>query len=276
VALSIPSGQGFGLLGPKGAGKTTTLKMLLGLTRRDAGAVSVLGTDPAVDALTVKRRVGYVPEQQFIHRWMRVGEAIAFCRTFYPTWNDALAADLLRQFDLDADKKVKALSKGMLVKLSLILAMSHEPELLILDEPMAGLDPVIREEVLDGIVQRICDRGLTVLFSSHTFADVQRLADAVGILNNGKLMVQSDVGVLLRSTKRIRAVLKDGVTPGSLPDGTIWQRVQNREWLLTVQGFSAEAVSGLRAMNEVESLEVLDLGLEDIFKDYVRGWRASA
>jgi ABC-2 type transport system ATP-binding protein len=158
----------------------------------------------------------------------------------------------------------------------LLLAMSHEPELLVLDEPMAGLDPVIREELLDGVLQTVCDRRHTVFFSSHTLSDVQRLADAVGIIHEGRLMVHSDVDTLLKGTKRIRAVLEDGSTPACPPETMIWQRVQNREWLVTVRDFSADTVERLRATNPVEQVEVIDLPLEEIFKDYVRGWRASA
>jgi ABC-2 type transport system ATP-binding protein len=237
--------------------------------------VDILGSDPAVDVLAVKRQVGYVPEQQFIHRWMRVGEAIHFCRSLFPTWNDERCTELLRLFDLEPDKKVKHLSKGMAVKLSLLLALAHDPELLILDEPMAGLDPVIREELLDGVLRAVCDRKQTILFSSHTLSDVQRLADTVGIIHEGELLVHSEVDTLLRDVKRIRGVLKDGASPKVPPEGMIWQRVREREWLVTVEGFSGDMVERLKAENDVEQVEVIDLGLEGIFKDYVRGWRAS-
>ncbi len=276
LSLKIRMGSAFGFLGPNGAGKTTTIKMLMGLLRRDSGQVSVLGVDPAVDGLSVKQRVGYVPEQQFIYRWMRAGEAISFCRSFYAAWNDGVSAKLLKLFDLDPDKKVRHLSKGMLTKLSLLLAMSHEPELLILDEPMAGLDPLVREELLDGVLQTVCDHEQTVVFSSHTLGDVQRLGDVVAIINGGQLLVHCGVDDLLNRTKRIRAVLQDGSAPSRPPDGMIWQRVQNREWLVTVKDFSTETVGQLKATNPLETVEVIDLALEDIFKDYVRGWRASA
>ena len=161
------------------------------------------------------------------------------------------------------------------MKLSLLLAMSHEPDLLILDEPMAGLDPVAREELLDGVLRTVCDRNQTVLFSSHTLADVQRLADTIGIINEGRLLVHDSVDALLGSTKRIHAVLKDGAVPAGAPEGTIWQRVHDREWQLTVNDFSNDTLERLRAANRLEHFEVIDLGLEDIFKDYVRGWRAS-
>lgn len=275
LSLTVPKGRTLGLLGQNGAGKSTTLKVLMGLLRRDAGEVSVLGSDPLVDPLAVRRRVGYVPEQQFIYGWMRVREATHFCRAFYPTWNDSLCTTLVTLFDLDPEKRVKHLSKGMVVKLALVLALSHEPELLLLDEPMAGLDPIAREELLEGVLQTVTDRERTIVFSSHTFGDVQRLADTIAIIHEGKLLVHEEVDVLLRSTKRIRAVLGNGAVPGSLPDGLIWQRVNNREWLITVKDFSPDTVSQLRSANQLEHVEVMDLGLEDIFKDYVRGWRAS-
>jgi ABC-2 type transport system ATP-binding protein len=275
LSFQIRKGTTFGFLGPNGAGKTTTIKMLMGLLPRDAGTISVLGLDPATDDIPIKQRVGYVPEQQFIYRWMRVSDAIHFCRNIYPRWDDKRCSELLHIFNLDADKKVKALSKGMTVKLALLLAMSHEPEVLILDEPMAGLDPLVREELLDGILKTACDHAPTILFSTHTLSDVQRMADTIGIMNEGQLLISCSVDDLLRNTKRIRAVLKDGQSPTAPPVGTIWQHVQNREWQITVKDFSTEIVERLRTTNPLDQIEVLNLGLEDIFKDYVRGWRAT-
>lgn len=274
--LRIPKGSAFGFLGPNGAGKTTTIKMMMGLCKTTAGIIRVLDLDPIAQGLELKQRVGYVPEQQFIYRWMTTGEAIYFCRRFFPTWNDVLCKQLLKLFQLDEDKKVKQMSKGMVVKLALLLALAHDPELLILDEPMAGLDPVVREELLDGVLQAVCDRKQTIVFSSHTLADVQRLADTVGIIHEGRLLVHSKVDDLLHGTKRIRAVLRDGQKPDHPPPEMIWQRVQNREWLLTVKDFSPELVQRLQSNNPLEHVEVLDIGLEDIFKDYVRSWRVSS
>jgi ABC-2 type transport system ATP-binding protein len=274
LSLTIPAGQICGFLGPNGAGKTTTIKMLMGVVRRDGGHVSVLGVDPGVDSTKAKSLVGYVPEQHFIHGWMRVGEAISFCRTFYPSWNDALVDKLLSVFDLDKRKRFKHLSKGNQVKLSLLLALAHEPDVLILDEPMAGLDPLVREELLDGVLQSVCDRPRSILFSSHTFADVQRLADSVAIIDQGELLVHCGVEDLLAGTKRIRAVLANGAMPFEA-EGAIWQRVQNREWLITIRDFSANLLEGLRSRHAIEHIEVIDLALEDIFKDYIRGRRSS-
>ena len=271
LSLRIPRGTAFGFIGPNGAGKTTTIKMLMGLLPTDTGAVKVLDIDVNSRPDAVSRRVGYVPEQHFIYRWMRVKEVLRFCRSFYPTWNDKQCEYLLDLFALPEDKKVKALSRGMTVKLALLLAVVHEPELLILDEPTTGLDPIAREEFLDGVLRTVCDQQRTILFSSHTLSDIQRLADSVGIIYAGKLVVHRAVDDLLSSTKRIRAILNDGRLPANPPSGTIWQHLRRREWLITVSDFSDDTVPSLCESNPVGGVDVIDIGLEDIFKDYIKG-----
>ena len=182
---------------------------------------------------------------------------------------------MVELFGLDLEKKVKHLSKGMQVKLALLLAVSHEPELLLLDEPLSGLDPIAREEFLDGVLRTICDRGQTVLISSHMLDDVRRLADTVGILHEGRLLLHGNLDALLTSTKRICATLRDGCRPKETPDGTIWQRVQGREWTITVRDFSPEKVQQVQAIDGVEHVSVIDLGLEELFKDFIRGQRVT-
>ena len=274
--LEIPRGTTFGLIGPNGAGKSTTLKMMMGMLSIDAGSATLLGVDVSADPSAVKSRVGYVPEIHSIYRWMRVEEVVGFTRSFYENWNDDLCAELLDLFELSPKKKVKQLSKGMLAKLALVVAVSHEPELLVLDEPMSGLDPVVREEFLDGVLRSICEKERTVLFSSHTIDDIQRLADNVGLLYEGRLLFHRSVDDLLMQTKRIRAVLQDGSLPKWTPATTVWQRVQRREWLLTVADFSPEIPPRLEAENSVRNVEILDLSLEDVFKDYVKGRKGAA
>ncbi len=273
-SITVAPGRVVGFLGPNGAGKTTTIKMLMDLLRADTGTISLLGLDPTEVATAIRARVGYVPEQQNAPRWMRVAEAISFCRTFYPTWDDNLCDQLIRLFSLDPSKKIQSLSKGTKVKLTLLLALAHRPELLVLDEPMAGLDPLIREELVDGILQTASDHPRTILFSSHTFADVQRLADEVVIIHEGRLLAQSPVDDLLAKTKRIRSVLTDGAEPQKNPKGTIWQQRSGREWLVTVNEFSQDTIDSLKAGTDLENIEVIDLSLEEIFKDFIRGQRS--
>lgn len=277
LSLRIPRGSTFGFLGPNGAGKSTTLKMIMGLMRITSGHITALGMDVNRNPEQVKTRVGYVPEQQFICRWMRIREVIRFCRSLYTTWNDELCARLQDMYQLPLEKKVKHLSKGMATKLSLLLAVAHEPDLLILDEPTGGLDPLVREEFLDGLLERTTSKpGQTVLFSSHTLADVERLADSIAVINSGQLLVHCPVDQLLERTKRIRAVLRDGLLPSQPPKGTIWQRVQRREWLLTVGDWSPELLETVQTSNAVQHIEVIDLTLEDIFKDFVKGAREAS
>jgi ABC-2 type transport system ATP-binding protein len=275
LSLEIPRGSTFGLLGPNGAGKSTTIKMLMGMLSPTAGHARVLGIDVRADPTQVKQRVGYVPETHHVYRWMRVREVLGFCKSCYPSWNDQTCREMLDLFGLDLAKKVKHLSKGMLVKLALLLAVSHEPEVLLLDEPLSGLDPIAREEFLDGVLRTICDRGQTVLISSHMLDDVRRLADTVGILYEGQLVLCGNLDALLTSTKRICATLRDGCRPKEAPEGTIWQRVQGREWTVTVRDFSPEKVQKVQAIDGVEHVRVVDLGLEELFKDFIRGQRVA-
>jgi ABC-2 type transport system ATP-binding protein len=273
LSLAVPPGTTLGLIGPNGAGKSTTIKLLMGLLRPTVGEARVLGLDPLSEPVRVKQRVGYVPETHNIYRWMRVGQVIGLCRALYWRWNDKICQRMLDLFKLDPNKKVKHLSKGMLVKLSLLLAVSHEPEVLLLDEPMAGLDPLAREEFLDGVLRTVCDGRQTVLFSSHTLDDVERIAEDVAILYEGRLLTHGSIDQLVSTTKRIRAVLADGAQPERLPAGTIWQRREGREWLLTVRDFAPEKAAEVRGCPGVEHVEVLDLRLEDVFKDFVKGQR---
>jgi ABC-2 type transport system ATP-binding protein len=274
VSLEIPKGCVFGLIGPNGAGKTTLIKMLMGLTNITAGRASIMGVSISDQPDLIQRVAGYVPETHTIYRWMRVSEVIRFCRTFRDNWNDKLCKELLDAFELDPNKKVKHLSKGMLAKLSLLLAMAYEPEVLILDEPTSGLDAVIREEFVDSVLQTICQRQCTVLFSSHSIEDVERIADRVGLIFGGQLHLDAPVKDLLSSTRRVRAVLKDGSMPTNVPDGTIWQQIDGREWLLTVTNFTTDTISRLQAANSVENVRVEEIGLTQFFKDYVKGRRA--
>ncbi len=219
----------------------------------------------------IRARVGYVPERHDIYPWMRVGEVIRFASSFYQTWDKDFCGQLLDLFGLNAKKKVRELSKGMQVKLALIIGVSHRPELLILDEPTSGLDPIVHEDFLETVLKAIVQGKTTVLFSSHDLADIRRFADSVCILRNGKAVVQRGVEELLESAKRVRVVLADGRLPTWVPEGTICQQIQRREWVLTIDGVTEELTRRLKAENPVESVEVQDLSLNDLFRDYILG-----
>jgi len=274
LSLSIPRGSAFGFIGLNGAGKTTAIRMMVGLLAPHAGQIRVGGIRVPQERDAMKSLVGYVPDRPNVYGWMRVIEAIDFAKAFYPTWSDARVTELLRLFDLDPAKRVKHLSKGMAAKLSLLLALAHDPQVLILDEPMSGLDPLVRDEFLEGLIEALAQRGQTLFFSSHTLADVQRLADSVGLLHEGRLLFHKPVDELLSQTKRVRIVLNDSIGPGPVPPGVMWQQVTGREWLITLGDFSQSQIEFLKAKNQITNLDVMDMSLEDVFKDCLRGMRA--
>jgi ABC-2 type transport system ATP-binding protein len=277
LTLRVQRGKTLGFVGLNGAGKTTAIRMMVGLLPPTHGRVRVAGCELPAEREFLKSRVGYVPDRPTVYPWMRVGEAIHFCRTFYPRYNDERVAELLRVMDLDPNKRVKHLSKGNAAKLSLLLAVGHDPEVLLLDEPMSGLDPLAREQFLEGVLSVSGKRGQTVLFSSHSLADVARVADEIAVMHEGKLLLHSAIDELLEKTKRVRAVLADDA-PGATdaPPGTVWQQVKGREWLLTVRDFEPARVEFLRAKNRIAHLDVEDVTLEQVFKDVVLGRRELA
>ncbi len=276
LSLSVPRGCVYGLIGPNGAGKSTTLKSLMRLLRTSGGSMKVLGHDVTTDFQAIKNRVGYVPETHQIYRWMKINRVIEFTRSFYPAWNDQFCDQMLQLMELDPGKKVKHLSKGMLAKLALLLAVCHEPELLVLDEPLSGLDPIVRDEFIDGVLKTICEQETTVIFSSHTIGDVQRLADSVGILYGGQLLVNQSTESLLGSARQIKVVASDdSVTElNSVPDRTIHQQQNGRQFVVTVPTFETSMSQAIERQNSVESITVERVNLEDLFKAYIRGVRS--
>lgn len=276
ITLRLPLGSKFGLIGVNGAGKSTTLRMIVGLLAPDGGTVRVLGHDPRVEARWCKERIGYVPEAHLMHRWMTVDEVVRFCRGFYPNWSDERCAELLKRFQLVGHKRVSELSRGMHAKLSLTLALAHCPPLLLLDEPTSGLDPIVREDFLEGILHSVSGQAQAVLFSSHILSDVARLADTIGILHAGRLIAVAPTDELLQRTKRVRLVLPVGHEPGAAPSGVVFESRDRREWCLTISDFSAEVEHDLRLAHPDARIDVFDLGIEEIFKDFVRGQEVPA
>ncbi|HCW51194.1 MAG TPA: ABC transporter ATP-binding protein [Clostridiales bacterium] len=195
--LSMDRGFVLGLVGRNGAGKTTTIRILLNLIYPDRGRVSVLGLSMPRDESTIKRRIGYVSENPSFYEDMTVAWTIGLVSRYYPAWDQELSQHYLRKFDLDPRKRVKQLSKGMRVKLALTLALSHRPELLLLDEPTSGVDPVIRRELLEEIADMIKDERHAVVFSSHITQDVEQVADYVAIIDDGRVREYADKERLL-------------------------------------------------------------------------------
>jgi len=191
VNLVIPRGGVYGLVGANGAGKTTLIRHILGLLRAEEGSVRVFGRDPVADPAGVLSRIGYLSEENDLPGWMRVGELMRYSRAFYPGWDDAYAGDLRTMFALDPEAKIKTLSKGQKARAGLVIALAYRPELLVLDEPSSGLDPIVRRDILGAILRTIAGEGRTVMFSSHLLEEVEQVADHVTMIRQGTIVVSA-------------------------------------------------------------------------------------
>ena len=220
VSLSIPRGGVYGLVGTNGAGKTTLIRHLLGLLRAERGTVRVFGLDPVSDPVGVLSRIGYLSEENDLPGWMRVDELIRYARAFYPAWDDAYAEQLRQAFALDAAAKIKTLSKGQRARAGLLVALAYRPELLVLDEPSSGLDPLVRRDILGAILRTIAEDGRTVLFSSHLLDEVEQVADHVTMIDRGRILLSAPLA-------EIRAAHRSGGGVPSL-DEIFVARVRGR------------------------------------------------
>ena len=191
VSVSMPRGGVYGLVGANGAGKTTLIKHVMGLLKAESGSVRVFGLDPVADPVGVLSRIGYLSEENDLPGWMTVSELIRYSRAFYPQWDDAYAEELRNTFALDPAAKIKNLSKGQKARAGLLVALAYRPELLVLDEPSSGLDPIVRKDILGAVIRTIADEGRTVLFSSHLLDEVEEVADHVTMINGGKIVLSA-------------------------------------------------------------------------------------
>jgi ABC-2 type transport system ATP-binding protein len=189
VSLYVPRGSVFGLVGENGAGKTTLIKHILGLLRAEAGTVRVFGLDPVADPVGVLGKIGYLSEQPDLPGWMRVAELMRYTQAFYPKWDTAYAERMREQFGLNPAQRLKTLSKGQQAKAGLLAAQAHRPDLLLLDEPSSGLDPIVRRDILEAVIRTVADEGRTVFFSSHLLEEIERVSDHIAMLHQGRLVL---------------------------------------------------------------------------------------
>lgn len=275
VSLAIPRGVVFGLVGTNGAGKTTLIRHVMGLLRAQRGSVTVFGLDPVSNPTSVLARIGYLSELNELPEWMRVEELIRFTRTFYPTWDDAYARSLQQMFELDMDSQVRELSKGQRARVGLLLALAFRPQLLVLDEPSSGLDPLVRRDILLAVIETVVQEGRTVLFSSHLLDEVERVADRVAIIEGGRI-IQNELLDHLKA--RYQRVVMRFETPLAAAPPTAgffnWQG-RDRSWSAYFSGDSKEAARLCGAMN-AHVLEVNTPSLNEIFVALVGATRRRA
>jgi ABC-2 type transport system ATP-binding protein len=223
LSLSIPEGSVAALLGPNGAGKSTTIKLLMNLLTPTGGSARVLGVDSRRLGPAQYAKIGYVSENQQLPQWMTVQELLDYCRPLYPTWDRDLEKQLVAQFDLPLKRRLRQLSRGMLMKASLLSSMAYRPKLLVLDEPFSGLDPLVREEFVRGVLEVSLSGEWTILVSSHDIEEVERLADHVVLLDRGRLSLSESAEALQFRFRKVEVRL-EGESPSPPRHALEWER----------------------------------------------------
>ncbi len=266
--LRVPRGSVYGFLGRNGTGKTTTIRILMGLLRWDVGRVRVLGESSFNLSVETRQRIGYVSQEQSMFEWMTVDQLVDFTSSFYPAWDKEYTQRLRKKLDLPAGYPLGVLSSGQQQKAALLVALSQRPDLLVLDEPAASLDTVVRREFLESIIDILTEEGITVLISSQILTDVERIADWIGILSDGRMLMSAPLDDLKESIKRLRIR-----TSGREPEidhvpGAIRTVRRGGEALVTVRDFSPTRLEEIRTLFP-DGVDVQDVDLEDIFIDLV-------
>ncbi|MFA5263607.1 MAG: ABC transporter ATP-binding protein [Opitutaceae bacterium] len=278
--LSVTQGSVCALLGPNGAGKTTTLKVLVNLLFPKSGCARVLGVDSRKLGVEQRRQIGYLDESQQMPKWMTVRQLLDYCRHFYPAWDMALEAKLLKQFDLPVDRKLQHLSRGVLMKTMLVSVLAFRPKLLLLDEPFSGFDPVVREDVTRGLLEAAQAGEWTVLLSSHDIEEVERLADRIAMIDEGRLKLSESVEDLLRRFRRVEVDLQDG--PALLGNGQVpesWlslQRAAGRVCFVESRHNHAQTEAACRRCFPEAAVKASPMTLREIYLAMARKEPAAA
>jgi ABC-2 type transport system ATP-binding protein len=271
IDLKLPTGYIMGFVGANGAGKSTTLRILMGLVHQDAGCVKVLGHAMPEDQATAKREIGFVSEDMRLYGAATLEWHMRFMRSIYPRWDDEYANDLLRRFDLKAQQKIKGMSHGQRVKATLMLALARRPRLLVLDEPTTGLDPIARREVLGELMAVLADEERTVLFSSHNTLEVEQISDQITFIDRGRILESSDKEAFLDRWRRLRLVLPPNTKLPGLP-GIVKVDGSGRLPVITTNRFEPTMMAACAEVGvSVQAVDVMTL--EEIFIASVQSQR---
>ncbi|MCX7571807.1 ABC transporter ATP-binding protein [Tumebacillus sp. DT12] len=265
VSLSVPEGSIFGLMGPNGAGKSTLIGMLLGMLQPTAGSGAILGRSITDPSGAVRAQVGYVTDAQHLYPYYRIAQVLELCSRVYPHWDAKRCAALMKAFGLPQQKWVWSLSKGMRTQLALVIALSVKPRVLILDEPTSGLDPVMKQAFKQLILEEAATGDTTVFFSTHHLHDLERMADHVAVMMEGRVLFSKGLDEVKENARKIQAVFPDG-----LPEEIRTMREvlkvegQGRVYAITVSDHFHEVFARVKAMQPIY-IESVDLGLEELF-----------
>lgn len=271
ISLELPEGRVLGFIGANGAGKSTTIRILMGLVRQDSGSVQVLGHSMPAEQTAAKLDIGFVSEDMRLYGAATLAWHMEFVASMYPRWDRLYADLLLRRFDLKPQQKIKGLSHGQRVKAALLLALARQPRLLILDEPTTGLDPVARREVLSELMSVLTDEGRTIFFSSHNTLEVEQISDHIAFIDRGRLIALEEKEDLLDRWRRVRLLVPPSTALPQLP-GVVEVAGTARLPVLTTSQFDAAAVS-LCQDRGVTVQAVDSMTLEEIFVANVQSRR---
>ena len=276
VSLRVPMGSIYGFLGPNGSGKTSTIRTLMGMMKPHAGNISVLGLRVPDDMPRILARVGYVPERPHVYPSLTVGEQVEYHASFFKLWDPGWAEELTARLHLDPQRKISRMSKGETGKLLMLLALSQRPDLLVLDEPTDGLDPVVRRDVLTAVLDYVGETGATVFISSHLVHELERICDWVGVMDHGELVAEMPMHRFKNGIKKIRvdhapaaaAEAPFRVLSRSRTNG----RVSSETWI--VRGWEDPMRTYFDGVGATLR-DVVDLDLEEGFVELLRASRPS-
>jgi ABC-2 type transport system ATP-binding protein len=278
IDLTVDPGSILGLVGRNGAGKTTALRLAHGILFADSGRIRVFGLDPVTQGIEVRQRASLLSEESALYPWMTVGEILGFAAALHPRWDRSLAETYRRRLDLDPAARIRSLSRGTRAKVALALAVSCRPDLLLLDDPTAGLDPLVRREVLEGILEVVPAEGGAVIYASHLVHDIERVADHIALLDEGRLRFSGALEDLKGRVRRATAVFESDVPPGALAaplPGRIDARADGRVLNVVSEGANGDLVAALRSLG-ARQVVVEPLSLEEILVAFLREGRESA
>jgi ABC-2 type transport system ATP-binding protein len=269
--LKVKRGCVYGLIGRNGAGKTTAIRLLMGLLRADQGTGQILGWNLRDAPREIRAKVAHVSQSQQTPGWMTLAELCRYVSHFYESWDLAFARDLAGKWELKWDRAIAGMSGGEQRKVALLLAFASRPEVVLLDEPVAGLDPIARRQLVDEIIEMLSHReGCTVLFSTHLVGDLERIAEHVGIMDRGRIISSTRLDDLLSTTKKVQVVFDSDEPPSgfSLP-GAIWMRVAGPVVTGVVRLMNDGQLEEIRQLRGVR-VQSFSMGLEDIFIELLR------
>ncbi|MDK2919474.1 MAG: acetoin utilization transport system ATP-binding protein [Candidatus Petromonas sp.] len=264
VYLNVQKGSIYGLIGPNGAGKTTLIKHLTGIYKQDKGDVKILG-QKVYENINLKSKIGYIPDDLYFFPQYTIKNMASFYKTIYPNWNERRYKELQEIFEIDENKKINKLSKGMQRQVLFWLTLSTMPEVMILDEPIDGLDPLMRRKIWNLVVEDVAERETTVLVSSHNLKELENICDYVGIMYRGKMLIENNLDDLKSDVHKIQTAYKDDFPQNLTKELEILhQEKRGSVDLLIVKGEKDKVISSFNKYKPI-ILDILPLSLEEIF-----------